>query len=279
MKSNYKFKLSLSELPALTKEQQAFPYSDLYYRDIAEPDDAIMNAYAPEHPIDPSLAIMPEDLVKFITPSFLPTNGYCVLPNGVGYCCAVVNLPGANLQMFDYRLKLVFSEDMGFIVEYPGFHKEHYNGLCIEDSFDGPKALILDRNYSAYELGFSDLPNHLNPEIVGFSAHEQDFIATEGPIDPTRGKGVLILITKKIPGGLQHIWIIYQGIHICNQKSVVVLSDDEVITQEQCRRIGLHLAYESVNQNQYLPILMKRFPNRTFGNERPWPDKYLFLKH
>ena len=279
MIKDYKFKLSPNELPPLNEEQKSCPYSDLYYREIAEPDESVMAAFSPGQPMDPSLALMPEDFRKFLEPGFTPQAGYCVLSNGAGYSCSVVNLPGATMEMFDYRLKLVFSEDMGFIVEYPGFHFEHYNGLCVEDSFDGPKALILDRNYSACELGFSDLPSKLNPDILDFSAHEQDFVPVEGPIDPEKGRGALFLITKKIEGGLQHIWIVYYGLRVSNGKAITVLGKNEVIEAEKCRRSGLHLAYESVNQNQYLPELMKRFPDREFRPERPWPERYRFLKH
>lgn len=279
MKKDYVFKIAPEHLPPLTEEQKKCPYADLYYREIAEPDMTVMDAYAPDHEMDPSKALMPEDFTKFLDPDFVPEMGYCVLDNGVGYCCAVVDLPGATMDLFDYRLKLVFSEDMGFIVEYPGFHYAHYNGLCVEDSFDGPRALILDRNISACELGFDAPLTTLNPRILGFSAHEQDFVAYEGPIDPSRGKGLLFLLTRQIEGGLQHIWVIYQGIHLFEGKPMVVLGDGEVITAEQCRRVGLHLAYESVNQNQYLPILMERYPDRDFDSESPWPERYLFLKH
>ncbi len=279
MKEDYKFKIDPKDLPPLTEEQKAYPYSDLYYRDIAEPCQAVKDKFAPNNYLDPSKAIMPEDFTKFTDPDFVPEMGYCKLPNGAGYSCTVVDLPEGNMEMFDYRLKLVFSEDMGFIVEYPGFHFKHFDGVCVEDSYDGPKALILDRNYSAYELGFTDLPTNINPKLLGFCGHEQDFVSAEGPIDPTRGKGALFLITKKLDKGIQHIWIVYYGLHVCNGKAEVVLGDGEVIEAEQCRRAGLHLAYESVNQVQYLPILMERYPDREFAPAKPWPDRLLFLKH
>lgn len=279
MKKDYQFKIDPKDLPPLTEEQKAYPYADLYYRDIAEPCQKIKDAFAPDSQIDPSNAILPEDLNKFLDPDFVPEMGYCILPSGAGYSCGVVDLPDAKLEMFDYRLKLVFSEDMGFIVEYPGFHFEHYNGVCVEDSYDGPKALILDRNYSAFDLGFSDLPTKLNPAIVGFSAHEQDFVSAEGPINPTQGRGALILITKKLEKGLQHIWLVYYGLHVRYGKSDLVLGENEVIDPEQCRRAGLHLTYESVNQVQFLSEMMKRYPDREFSPERPWPERLLFLKH
>lgn len=276
---DYKFKLPPEELPPLTEEQKKYPYADLYYRELSDPSEAVMKAFEPGNALAPEQALKPEDFKKLLDPDFTPACGYCVLPNGVGYSCTVVDLPGASLELFDYRLKLVFSEDMGFVVEYPGFHFQHYNGLCIEDNHDGCMALILDRNYSAHELGFADLPSKLNPSILGFSAHEQDFVPLEGPIDPEKGRGALFLITKKIPDGLQHIWIVYQGLHVCEGKSVILLGDGETICEEQCRRTGLHTAYESINQVLFIQEMMRRYPDRSFLPERPWPERYAFLKH
>ena len=276
---NYQFKIDPQKLPALTEEQKACPYAALYERNIAEPGADILAAFAPDHEIASSLAVMPEDLCKILDPNFHPTMGYCVMPNGVGYSCTVVRLPGAVPEMYDYRLNLVFAEDMGFIVEYPGFHFEHYDGLCIEDNGAGPKALILDRNYSFAELGFPGDPTKINSDILSISAHDQDIVAVEGPIDPNRDKGVLILVNKRIAGGMEQWWFVYSGLHIQDGKSAVVLAADEVISAESCRRKGLHLAYEAVNQLQYLPILMEQYPFRAFTPPRPWPERYRFLQH
>lgn len=276
---SYSFRIPPESLPPLTEEQKACPYATLYGREIAQPDEEILAAFAPERPMDSNKAVLPEHLCRLLDPAFRPEMGYCVLPNGVGYSCTVVRLPGADEAMYDYRLKLVFSEDMGFIVEYPGFHFEHYDGLCIEDNGAGPQALILDRNYSAAELGFPGDPTVLNPDILSISAHDQDAVAVEGPIDPRRGKGVLILVNRRMEGGVEQWWFVYSGLHIQDGKTLVVLDEGETITAEECRRKGLHLAYESVNQLQYLPILMEQYPDRAFSPARPWPARYRFLQH
>lgn len=276
---SYSFRIDPKDLPPLTPEQQKYPYADLYTREIAVPEQTVLDAFAENHEMDPSKAILPEDLYHILESDFQPEMGYCVLPNGIGYSCTVVQLPGATPEIYDYRLQLVFSEDMGFIVEYPGFHFEHYDGLCIEDNGTGKKALILDRNYSAAELGFPGVPSEINPDILSVSAHDQDIVAAEGPIDPTRGKGVLILVNKRITGGIEQWWFVYSGLHIQDARTVNVLGDNEIITAEECRRKGLHLAYESVNQLQYLPVLMEKYPNRSFSPARPWPERYRFLQH
>lgn len=277
---SYKFKLDVKDLPELTAEEKACPYADLYYREIAEPDAEVFAAFEPGKQMDPSKAIMPEDLVKMLEPGFAPEAGYCVTPEGIGYSCTVVRLPGVTEEIFDYRLKLVFSEDMGFKVEYPGYHMEHYDGLCIEDNCDGMKALILDRNYSMAELGFSGDPCKMNPKLLSISAHDQDIVDLEGPINTKRDRGVLILVNTAMEGGgLEQWWFVYTGMHIEDCKARVLLDEGEVVDPEICRRKGLHLAYEAVNQAQYLPILMERFPVRDFKPARPWPERYRFLQH
>ena len=72
MKKDYQFKIDPKDLPPLTEEQKAYPYADLYYRDIAEPCQKIKDAFAPDSQIDPSNAILPEDLNKFLDPDFVP---------------------------------------------------------------------------------------------------------------------------------------------------------------------------------------------------------------
>ena len=186
-------KFKASELPELTAEQKKSPFAYFYKRDIGELAPEIVEAFKPGRTIDPKKAVMPENMWEYLLPGGPePEMGYCMLPNGAGYTCLIADVPGMTKEMFDFRTRLVFADHMGFMIEFPGKHLEHYDGLCVEDFGVGyMHAFILDRNYSSYELGYPEHPTHANPEIVEFVVKEADEIPIEGPIDPDKGKNML----------------------------------------------------------------------------------------
>ena len=274
-------RFTAEELPALTEEQKQSPFAYFYNRTIGDLAPEIQAAYAPGNEMDPSLAVMPEDMWEYLQPGAKePTMGYCRLPDGTGYSCTIADVPGMTKEMFDFRLKLVFHDHMGFMIEYPGKHEGHWDGLCTEDFGVGyMHATILDRKYSTYELGYPTHPTIANPEIVEFLCKEADEISLEGPIDPDRGKCMLLFLTKQAEDGL-HCWAItYSGMHLINRKSTNVLAPGEEIPLEVIRLRGLHHAYEYVGRRELLEELYEKYKDAPMEPAKPWPERFLPFRH
>jgi|GEM_PF-3294037 hypothetical protein len=276
-----RIQLARNELPELTAKEKNSPYADYYYRTIAEPPPEILAAFQPDKPMDPAKAILPEDMGMFADPNCPdPEMGYCKLPGGGGYSCVVAKMPGMKKEHFDFRLRLVLADHFGFVIEYPGFHLEHYDGMCIEDFAEGQMhALILDRCYSPAELGLSVNPADVNPKILGFMVKEADVIPLEGPIDPHRGLNTLAFVMRQMENGIEYWAFAYSGIHVENGKAVTKLAPGEVVTEEKCRLRGLHHAYEYANEAQILPALYDLYGQEDLPGAKPWPERYRFLQH
>ncbi|MFJ5956626.1 DAPG hydrolase family protein [Paenarthrobacter sp. NPDC092416] len=274
-------KLKANELPELTEEQKESPFSGIYKRDIGDVTPEIELAFQPGEMIDPSKAVMPEDLWEYLLPGGPePEMGYCLLPNGGGYTCLVADVPGVSKEMFDFRTRLVLADHVGFMIEFPGKHLGHWESLCTEDFGVGyMHATILDRSYSAFELGYPTHPSLANPEIVEFIAKEADEIPLEGPIDATRGKNTLVFVSRETDTGLRCWAFVYSGLHVVEGKSSLVLAPGEEITLEKCRLRGLHLAYEYVGRKELLDEYYEEYRDRPMAPAKPWPERFLPFRH
>ncbi|GAA1061104.1 DAPG hydrolase family protein [Agromyces bracchium] len=269
------------ELRELTEEEKLSPFSGFYKRDIGDLAPEIVASFQPGVTIDPSKAVMPENLWEYLLPGGpQPEMGYCLLPNGAGYTCLVADVPGVTKEMFDFRLRLVLADHMGFMIEFPGKQLGHWEGLCVEDFGVGyMHGTILTRNYSAYELGYPTHPTLANPEIVEFIAKEADEISLEGPIDPTRGKCMLVFVTRETPTGLRCWAITYSGLHLVDGVSTLVLAPGEEVTLEMCRLRGLHHAYEYVGRKELLDEFYEEYKEKPLDPAKPWPERFLPFRH
>lgn len=274
-------RVSAVDLPELTDEEQKSPFSGMYKRDIGDLAPEIVEAFAPRHVLDPAKAVMPEDLWEYlIADGPEPEMGYCLLPNGAGYTCLVADVPGMTKEKFDFRLKLVLADHMGFMIEFPGKQLGHWDGLCTEDFGVGyMHGTILTRGYSAFELGYPTHPSVVNPEIVEFIAKEADEISLEGPIDTTRGKCMLVFVTRETETGLRCWAFTYSGMHLVNGESTVVLAPNEEITLEMCRLRGLHHAYEYVGRKELLDEYYEEWKDKPLPPAKPWPERFLPFQH
>lgn len=268
----------INDLPELSAEEKARPYANYYYRKISKPPIEILENFEPGKQMDPIDAILPEKLNMLLDPECPePKMGYCLLPNGGSYSCTISKMPHVTKEMMDFYGHFALGEHLKFKILYPGFHFEHYDGLAMENFGEGNKALLLDKMYSAEDLGLVGEPTKVNPGIIDFVAKKTQFVSVSGPIDLQRGKFTLVFLKKKLDQGVAIWTIVYFGIHIENGKSVVKLGPGEVTTAERCRRNAIHLAYEFANQESILPELYEEYGKEAIVRPQPWPERYRYL--
>lgn len=85
----------------LTDEEKTRPYALYFDRTpVAPPKESLSPMAAP---MDPSEALLPEDLNELPKPGCLASEvGWCVMPNGSGYVSCLTTMPGVTPRMIDW---------------------------------------------------------------------------------------------------------------------------------------------------------------------------------
>lgn len=122
-------------ITGLTAEEQASPFSRYYYEPMAPLQSGHMEALQ-NGPMKPTDGFMPEEFGKVMlnTGHAAIENGYCVLPNGLGFAAAKVDQPGrTNEKVKAFREEFAHVGDLFYKTWYPGSHLLHYVNGAIED--------------------------------------------------------------------------------------------------------------------------------------------------
>ena len=113
-----------AELPPLTPEEEARPFSKYYYEEIKQPDPD--HYAAMEEPIDPTQAFGPEEINRLLDLKKLETKevetGWCNLPNGAGFIANKIFYPGVTADMIDWWFAWHPLEDLRYRIWYPPQH-------------------------------------------------------------------------------------------------------------------------------------------------------------
>ena len=101
-----------AKIRELTAEEKAKPYSKWYYRQVDDPDAALLELVRPDRPMDPAKALYPEEIDRLLDPGYMEVEtGWCNLPNGAGYICVNNKMPGVTVDMLDWWFCLLYTSD------------------------------------------------------------------------------------------------------------------------------------------------------------------------
>ncbi len=263
-----------ADLPPLSAEDAAKPYAPYYLRGRLSPPTRVAAAVRPHHPMDPALAVRPEDVAKTVAPGFPePKTGYCLLPDGTPYGCVVTKMPGVTLDMVTWWIPWVLGDHMKYKVWHPGSHVEHYDGLAVEDLGDGMADVYLGESHSFADLGIPSDPGALAPEFLSLHSVKGRAQLHALPEDPTRGRFTLNSMVRAIPGGIEYWSIVWIGVHFAGGKPVRVLGAGERPTLENARHFAAHLAYEYFTFSRILPELYAQYKDEPVRTPAPWPER------
>lgn len=267
----------VEDLPPLAPGDEGKPYAEYYYRGRAEvTDPELLDAIRPDHPMDVSEALYPHQLIDLVQPGAKPPRiGYCLLPEGVAYCCARLKLDRVNTEMRHWYMEWVYGDPrLRYQIWYPGAHGVHYRNLVMEDFGNGMTWLFQGERPSLKELGFDREPREYDPQVIKIVGRNARACPVGEDINQPRGYSSLIHLTRKLAGGGVELWSVgWTGAHIIGGKMKVMLAPGEVVTQEAGRQMCSHLIYEYATQNQLLPELYARFGQAPLEPEVPWPEE------
>lgn len=178
MKIAERFTASIDSIPEeelralttdLTPAERLSPYARYYDLGPAPLDPHQAATLQPGHPLDPTLAFLPEQLPeKMLAPALDPwLSGYCVLPDGTAFGAAWADLSTVTQEMEDWFDEHWAPEgDLFYKVWYPGAHVRHFSDGAVESVGREPEILRLGRAPALPLLGFPEDIQAVDPDFL-----------------------------------------------------------------------------------------------------------------
>ncbi len=248
-------KYDLSQLPKLPPEMEEEWYSKYYYMGRKESEAAKLI-----RPMDPACALMPGDVDRWTKPEIDDTElGYCILPNGCGYCAADTVLPSVSFEMFRWYRQLRTFDELAFMIWYPGSHISDKEGACVEDLGFGDCHCDVDHPVKIADFGFSAPPEELDPKFIGLVggggwAHNLKYPEVQPYYITT-----VHYVREYGDNGIEFRTRGYIGMRPEDGKAVVLQDNIEPnILMEMCRQLTGHYVYERETMEQFLPEVYEK---------------------
>lgn len=169
-----------NKLPELSLAERQMPLAKYYYRypmhDL--PDEVKAEIFAP--PIDPADAVKPENFIDWLKPRDeyeKVENGYCMFPDGSGYICTYMKIPGGveakklfwylNWMNFHSKSQPVGTGNLRYKIWNPADHWDHFfinwkdktAGIHTTESLDvgegDPKCETIRHPYNLRDYGLT----------------------------------------------------------------------------------------------------------------------------
>lgn len=236
------------DLPKLKPEDERKPEAKYYYEGRTELTDSyLIESIKPDHPIDYKDVWYPQDFSRLLAPNCeAPTVGYCLLPEGVAYSCAVTEMPNITLEMDNWFFQWMMGDsDIRYKIWYPGSHGAHYEDLAIEDFGDGMVDILMGKRPSLKNLGIPKNYTEVNPTLIKIMGRNSRMRLQSEDLNGDKGYSSMVhVVRKRAGGGLTRWSFSYTGAHILNGQLAVKLTPLDHITAETGRQVTSHLLHE-----------------------------------
>jgi len=246
-----------SKLPKLPSEEEAKWFSKFYYRGRAELPADRTALFAPGNTIDPSEAITPDKLYLLMDENHPIKEGYCLLPNGAGYCYTTIRLTNITYEMVAYYMRLIDIEPLAYKIWYPGSHVSHHNNTITEDVGFGVEWFQMKGFITPEDAGLPADPSKKDPKFRALRARNMLLTPTDKSLGLEPRAMTLFHYVRELENGdLEFKTVVYKGMYIENGGGVMVQPDiDGAVALEAARQMLAHCIYERYNMIQFLPEL------------------------
>lgn len=243
-----------SELPKLSPTEESNPLAQFYYQGAVQPDPAVMAQIDPEKPMEPSEALLPEDLNKLLEPGYLPREaGWCILPNGAGYAASCAKMPGVTPEMNNWWGPWHERDDLRYKCWCPGSHSRVSPYWAQENVGMGLEDLYAVNRPTPDQFGF-DLEKMAKAEdLLVMRCSNWLMKPADGQPADRPFPMALIHCVRKIPDGIEYRSRFYLGIHILRGKAINWLKPGESVSPERAYGMAYHGAYEMATLARLLP--------------------------
>lgn len=267
----------MAKLRDLTPEEQTKTYAKYYRVPPMEPDPAMV-AQVETGPLDPALALMPEQVNDLLTPERLAFDGcgWWSFENGGGLVATCHRMPGLTRAMLDWWFCWHPLEDLRYKIWYPPTHYGiHVEGTTRARLLD--ESIPLDRrNYGCIHQVCEDIvdredipepfPIHFrDPVEIGFdpallAEHPEvsiycAFVGEEDPPVPPERNRIMCHVVRDVPGGVEFRSRVWRGWAMREGRPKLMLPPGAVISPISCKLLALHNVAEYTNLKHLLPAL------------------------
>ncbi len=154
------------------EEKSSTPYAKFFDLPVPVPSEENIMALLPGKAIDPSAAILPENVSRLFAPGYLECeNGYCMLPQGFGFSAVRIDMPDVQPEMMRFWFPWYTSNTVHYKTWLPDMHvemcHEEQGHSAIENLGWGAKRVVLGRSkpFSPQDFGVAN-PLESDPDFV-----------------------------------------------------------------------------------------------------------------
>jgi hypothetical protein len=229
----------------LTEEEAKSPYARYYHMGRTAVSLEFSKHFEYDAMMDPTKAIMPDEFKRVNRPGYMEVeNGFCILPNGIGYAAILVKQDGLTDEMMQHFITHFNPEgDLFYKIWCPTNHYRHYTDLAIEDYGWGPCALDFKKIFGPENTGLGDAWKANDPDcifIIGANVATTSLHHPNGePI-----YGTEIQYHRYTPTGREIRIRFWLGLNIENGKPLIHLPNNKPIDPFALRSLGEHAAWE-----------------------------------
>lgn len=231
-----------TKLPPLTDAEKKSPYAPLYDVPVELPEPKIVEAIQVGKQMDPSKALAITDMKKLFAPGYLECeNGYCTMPDGIGYSCINVKMPAITPPVFTNFFRYTHSGDLEYKTWMPKMHIQ-MGAFTIEDVGWGPFVAHLQKGikHSPETLGI-DNPKAFDPAFIQFfggSSYAIDLLTGE------RTDFTMVNYIRQYENGIEFRIRVWYGLWMKDGEAVRMIPEGEVFPVDKVLAMATHNAFE-----------------------------------
>lgn len=248
-----------ARLPKLPPEEEAKWYSKFYYKGRLELPLEAIQTVRPGVQMDPARALLPGAVDALTEPGLVEGDeGYCLLPNGVGYAATRTELPNVTIEMNNWYKKLRLVDKLSYMIWYPGSHVSELGGVCLEDIGFGVERNDVESPANIKNLGFRRHPAEADPQFLALIGGNGWWHNLDHPEIRPRAMSLFHYIRRLPQGGIEFRTHIYMGMFAIGGAGVIQQQIQPEICLEATRRMAEHCIYERANLGAFLPELYEK---------------------
>jgi phloretin hydrolase len=267
----------MADLRELTPEERAKPYAKYYDMELGGADPELLKLLERDAQIDPSQALMPEDINDLLEPgNFDVETGWGMLDNGAGYIAVRHLMPGITVEMVEWWFAWHGLEPLRYKIWYPPCHLD----IAVEDV---ARRKILDPtlpNTAKFRhvihhvtenvgMGVEHVDIHfLRPEEMGFdmSRFKAPAVGTmvggfgfsvieHQPPGVPPAPAIMCHFIREVDGGIEWRTRFWMGYTILDGKPVCLLPPGVRIPEEAPYGLANHNVHEYGRFKALLPLI------------------------
>ena len=261
----------------LTEAEKQNPISKYYTENITPPNPELM-AKLLAGPMDPKLAITPEQSKLLLEPGYMEgETGYCVMENGAGYLAVNNKFPGVTLDMIKWWFAWHPLESIRYKIWNPYCHpyaaiadvdraKIKDPNLTIEDKIEDVIHFVVED----IGAGMQDVVIHFRPVTeLGFTkeelyAHHAYAIGCYGLVEKRVGEkgktpAIMLHFYRETEDGIESRTRFWLGYRIIHGRPQCVLPPGVRVPEVAPMGLALHNVEEFGHLAKILPAVYKEF--------------------